>query len=449
MSEYILKVLSGPHTGASIALGSEPFSIGRDLSCDIILSEAALAPSHVIATVDSDGIHVQNLDGPISVNGTAVSSVNGAIPLLTPLIIGNTAFAIGLADSDWEAINYSAASKQADESEGKTQSADTLAVETPVVAPASISIRRLSIYGIAATLVLGGLVGLTQATGTNSAQDELILETVEPAAGSQLHAIQNVIDEFVASNAIATDLQLVSLGAGGFVLRGYVNTIEQRNTLASELEGYTPSLVIEVFAADQLMTSVTNTLAALGRDLVVNYSGPGTIRLEGYIEDASDLQRVVDIVKRDVAGLRNIENRVISNRLVFDRLDGMIRDAGLADGIKIRLDGERILARGVVSNEKTGIWDEVQNEFADRYGEYLRLVSQVQMQDRQVPRALPAPSIELPIIAARSGRMPYVILEGGQKYLVGSTVLDGWRIVTIDRTAVVLERDGRRVIQPL
>ena len=46
MSAAALRILSGVHLGAEIVLEEGTWAVGRDDSCDIILSDAALAPRH-------------------------------------------------------------------------------------------------------------------------------------------------------------------------------------------------------------------------------------------------------------------------------------------------------------------------------------------------------------------------------------------------------------------
>ena len=55
MSSAALRILSGVHLGAEIVLEEGTWAVGRDDSCDIILSDAALAPRHCALTIGADG----------------------------------------------------------------------------------------------------------------------------------------------------------------------------------------------------------------------------------------------------------------------------------------------------------------------------------------------------------------------------------------------------------
>ena len=111
MSAAALRVLSGVHLGAEIVLEEGTWAVGRDDSCDIILSDAALAPRHCALAIGADGtVTAKPLDGTVLTAGDDAEPKGG---ILKPGIIykmGSVLFAWGdrnAAQSFWDGVALS------------------------------------------------------------------------------------------------------------------------------------------------------------------------------------------------------------------------------------------------------------------------------------------------------------------------------------------------------
>ena len=100
------------------------------------------------------------------------------------------------------------------------------------------------------------------------------------------------------------------------IVEGWTPTEPERKTLVERLAAVQGPLVVKLWSREQVMASVATTLQALGRPLEAAWAGPGSVRLSGYIPDASDLQRAVDLLSRDVTGLRSVDNQVMTDEAV-------------------------------------------------------------------------------------------------------------------------------------
>ena len=54
--KFVLRVLSGPHAGAEVDIGTQPSLLGKADSCDIVLIDDALQEQHVKFSVKDDKI---------------------------------------------------------------------------------------------------------------------------------------------------------------------------------------------------------------------------------------------------------------------------------------------------------------------------------------------------------------------------------------------------------
>ena len=70
-----LRLYSGVHMGAEIALTEGLWVFGRDDSCDIVLADPGLAPRHAVLDVKANALRYENLDGRVeSPEGEAPAS---------------------------------------------------------------------------------------------------------------------------------------------------------------------------------------------------------------------------------------------------------------------------------------------------------------------------------------------------------------------------------------
>ncbi len=71
---YLLKVLSGANAGAIVRLKTGALTIGRSMSCDIILHDENIADQHVNIEIDNDNIVLKPLALPVFVDGQEITS---------------------------------------------------------------------------------------------------------------------------------------------------------------------------------------------------------------------------------------------------------------------------------------------------------------------------------------------------------------------------------------
>lgn len=66
MDAVVFRIYSGVHSGAQIELTPGTWVIGRDDSCDIILTDASIAARHAALIVEASEVSCEPLDGKIS-----------------------------------------------------------------------------------------------------------------------------------------------------------------------------------------------------------------------------------------------------------------------------------------------------------------------------------------------------------------------------------------------
>lgn len=109
--DIILRVFSGPHTGAEVVLPPGDHVIGTEDSCDIILSDGGLAPRHVSIGVTAgvpgapSTVHITPLDGPVRYDDAEVPATGVTLAPATPCHIGETCLAWNTPGAPWETFD--------------------------------------------------------------------------------------------------------------------------------------------------------------------------------------------------------------------------------------------------------------------------------------------------------------------------------------------------------
>ena len=95
MSGVVIKIYSGVHLGAAIALKEGTWVFGRDDSADIIFADEGVAPRHAAITFSPGGIvRVEPLDGTVVMAGGAAPA-DGILPAASLWRLGPVLMAWG------------------------------------------------------------------------------------------------------------------------------------------------------------------------------------------------------------------------------------------------------------------------------------------------------------------------------------------------------------------
>lgn len=466
---FILKVLSGPHLGAEVRLPAGEYRLGREDSCDIVLSDRSLAGEHALIAIAADGIRVQSLAGEVRVGQALHDEAARLLPFFTVLGLGTTHVAVGPESATWPelvppSLPVAAAAVAATPGPVQAVAAPPPAVVAavavaadagkepplPAVAGARPPLDRRRQVRRWAARIASLLILLLIGAGFAANREGLLAQRAiepEPAPPSETPLTpRETVMAMLREGGMGDSLDVVEDRRGRVIVEGHVDTAAAQALVAERLKQAPEPVQLKIVAGDQMVATARDTLAALGYDLTVAYAGQGALRLAGYVPEASDLQRAVDIVQRDVAGLAGIRNEVVTDRSIFASLESAVREAGLGEAIKLRLEtNKKITARGNLRTEQMPAWTAIQANFDRDYGRYLEIVPQV----TETRRDQPLPGVQLNVRAVGFGDLPYVILGDGQKYLEGSLLTDGWTIQRIRPREIVLSKGGQLYVHEL
>jgi type III secretion system YscD/HrpQ family protein len=372
-ARWMIKVITGPNTGAEFYMHKgKTYVIGKDPElCDIIFQDLSVSRQHARLTVDDhDMVYIEDLG---SRNGTLVSG-----KMITDRHLLNSQDQVSLGTTSFLVIDREQ-SRETLISEAPPLKEETPAKETVAIVKnwreMVIPKKHLVIAGVIGTFLLVLFVSMVSLFNSEpvviNAKDESqqiaeivhkypdiqfsynkgseklfltghVLTPVEKQELMyQLHGlpfITNiedtvVIDEYVWENFNALlitnpawqGITLTSPSPGKFVVRGYLQTLEQGQALSDYLNmnfPYLDRLDNQVVVESNLMTQVQSMLLERSFNNVTYQLTDGEIILSGRV-DGKDSHRFDSLVK-DIKGLAGV--RMLKNYVIYTSEDSSLVD---------------------------------------------------------------------------------------------------------------------------
>lgn len=271
---YALRILSGLHIGASRPLAEkEMILVGSGEDCDIVLSDAGIAPHHALIGLLGGTFSVRALDAPLRIGGQPLHP-GDPVEMITlqRIELGQAALAVGAVDDPaWPSL------------------LPAFDGSRPAPAPAPY-MRRLP--AVAAFAVL-------------SLMSVAILAAVVPKhekAPQPRDSLAQLIPEFgIVDGRAGVD------GNGIAVLSGTVKDAATRDRIQQRLRDQSISASLDLRTGEDIANDVRDILRTQGFATRTRYLGKGDVEVSGNFEDGGALEKAVKSrAMVEVAGVRRI-----------------------------------------------------------------------------------------------------------------------------------------------
>ena len=486
----VLHVLTGPQSGAEMALRNAVYTVGAAEDCDIVLYGAGIADNHLALTIDSSGVSVEAQRARIwTAEGILEPGDRSEIDDAAVLTLGAASIAVGPQGTDWESLSVPEVyepevdpSQEMDAEAESDQGAEAPAAEgigvdgdedqgggdaesepaeqpdpatdTPTDALSSQSQRfRLIAASVVLLVVIIGTAALLMFQGgdSNSADANRMRPTDQIAAAA-------------AARVKALSLKEVNVeteGPNQIALTGYVADAGQLGALKTSMTEGGIEFVDRVRVVSELMDNVRLTLSGFGwpvsgygQHLKVGYAGGGILFLDGYIGSEVDRTRLHRAITTDVPAVRDVEFRRASLDFWAGTLRDGIAEAGLHRWIRVTPSNNRLRVSGELTEAEAETWRVAAEAFSAKSGGYPQLDIDVRLSG-PARFAAPAPAAEPAIPSEIRPDLPPVSVNGVIIYMdgmklalfsdgdilqVGDTI-DGFEVIDIQEGKVVL-RNG-------
>ena len=460
MAEFYLKILSGNHIGAEIPLEPGRYSLGRSDSCDLILTDDNLNEVELIIDISGNNqIRIQSgsTGASLHVNGepTGATIQYNFFDIVT---VNNLFIALGPVDVQWPSLtlpNMTPAPRQESpipashdpeqlpspmESE---LSADDFEQDLPdshqededeFEEPSPLSrINKKWLAAIPAALVLAiAMVGIS---GNNTVVQEV--PTIPSITEISERAKAQLGLKYVKFSQLPDNTLMIS---------GYTQTMQDKQELQKLLRSQNVPFNSQIVVMNEMRDNAEMLLQDRGYDqLELELDNtPGSLVLTGYVATSDELDSIIDTLKQEIYGLISVVDQVENQASRINTLKSMLREKGLVPRLQVVARDQTIILKGHLLDEGQ-VYDlrTVVTRFQKKYAnnpaiELATKSAGGNLADSQSALALNIRGISM-------GKVPYVVLLDGSRYLVGAKLANGYIIEDINLDYLLLSNGTENI----
>lgn len=413
ISLHLLRILSGPNTGARTLLKVGEYIVGSGTDCDIILHDDYIAQRHLKIIVNERHLILQPLVQPVYVDSKDIGKNEYKIKHYQVITLGNVHFAIGSVKKPWPSIKnpHTKHTKKAKSKRNHKKSNN-----------------QKKGLGWLNTLVLGaGLLLLANVIYFKPDVNQLLSQLGFNKAPEE--NIQQAIDELNLDN-----INTEKLDNGSLRVTGYVKTHKEEQILLNKLASLDKPVTHRIWVDEQLLEHA-NYIAQTFNETDIRFSMKegGMLNASGFVKNADSWRKARTNILSDVDGIADINDKKVNSLAQQQqKLNASIAQESFAERMALHVEDGVIMVDGELTNAEISRWNSIKNEFNNTYGSLPELVERLQS---------PRSRFTLAIKSVSVGKVPFITSKDDKKYMIGSHLGQGYYVKKITPEKITLQHD--------
>ncbi|MDR0595724.1 MAG: type III secretion system inner membrane ring subunit SctD [Puniceicoccales bacterium] len=443
-SEHLLKILSGNHQGAEVVFGDESVIIGNGGDSDIVLSDSMIEPHHAEMTFSSNGVTIKPLDGQVFVDGKLVKTESQVVEAFQFITIGSTHIVFGPAGEPWPNISamdaptleHSSGEISPVESQAGTSPMENFddAIKTKPSDLKKIKSKRTWIIGISSAFVFAFALSL------------LIFLSV-------FHEEKKPVDQPDAAKLITNKIRemglsdTISLETDGtlYTISGYTDTNAELTTLRTDLPKITPRVKIKLYSEEHMIADMRDLMINIPSNPKIECIKPGIFLISGYVCDKDEWDKIRRRIMNDIPGLIDIQDEVILPQKAINLARPILTRYKLLGKVAVLPQSDGIAIGGLVASDEEENWKLAKIQLERTFGPDITLTNLVKVSDPEVIKRQYFGS-EVDSISISENGLNWIGFKNGTKYMVGSTLSNGYIIKEITPDTITLMKNNQTVV---
>lgn len=485
-SAYLIKILSGPHQGAEVAIGEGEILIGSSLESDLILSDTLIAPNHLKIHIEKGEIAITPLADKVYLDGYLIPQEPKLIHTFQYITLGSTHLVIGPSGELWPTLSppnlsdlknqFKEASltpppnsvAQLTEGEGALSSAqqeDKVAdkenvsdgapppaagaekpeegQKAPAPKKAKEEPKKKSSVPILVPLVGGFLLLIAVIVGAFL----FLYPSSEPKVNFNTISLKQfekgkraIITALEARNIPAEDFQF-DYKNRQLEVTGLVETNRQKREVERAIRSLSSSYKMTIRSQESLVISCREVLNLLNASAVVTAQGPGVVKISGYLANTTAWENAKKSLLSDTPGLVSIIDKVVTAKEVDDYTFPILNRYQLGQRLKLYAENQGVIARGSLGEGSRKDWYEARLEIEKVLGPEIAFKDEVNFQSGAEKIYLDARIESVTITES----LKWIVLQNGKTYFEGSIIPSGYTVDRISKEGVALKKARERV----
>ena len=177
----------------------------------------------------------------------------------------------------------------------------------------------------------------------------------------------------------------------------------------------------------------------VGLDIYLYFNDNGILYARGYVGSNSKWERAKASILEDIDAIKEINTdniETFKERVL--KLNTLLQKDGLKRNLKLKTDPEHntVTITGELTNASSKKWKAIKDTFDSRYSGYPAIKSRVTDIEN---------NLKLSIRGVSIGKTKYFTSTSGKKYMVGSDLGNGFRVLKIEVDKITLLFDGSEI----
>ncbi|MDR1437692.1 MAG: type III secretion system inner membrane ring subunit SctD [Puniceicoccales bacterium] len=439
---FLLRFLSGPHSGAEVELDEhdQQITIGSDEGCDLILEDALVAPRHMMFQFSNGALLLKPLGGRVFLGGKWVREEQVDVQPFQFVTVGTTQIVAGPSGEIWPELTAGDAptiEKISDETPVEVmQNAEIVAVDSTAANEITADkkrshrrkLRRVLFCGVAVLFVgIALLAALPQK--------------------KQLRPMD--VERFVRAEIADMEYDSsvdVRLEDGRIIVEGYVPTNQELRNLKERLSSLYSGLRFSVRSDEKIIRAIEDTIGDVGTSLAVISVKPGIYSIRGYMYESENLQKIRNRLSQGIPGVKKAQVDVMTSEAAGVLAVSSLDEFGLRQQITVQQEPNRIIFRGSVSALQAEKWRNAAENIIRKFGDVIPVEFDVRSLSAQSdPAGIAFFAQPIQAITIGSMGLSWITTQDGRKYFEGSFLSSGWRIDSISSSGLKFSRDGNQL----
>lgn len=440
--KYLLKILSGPHQGAEVALDEGELVIGSSQDCDLILSDTLVSGHHLKVVVTETGVSIVPLESPVYFDGQEIAKDQYfTVEPFKFISIGSTHFVIGPTEGEWPPLSAADIPDLTKLEKEETLEqpvgeegvmAEGSAAPTPPEGSSDEEMKKLIkgnkklVFGGLGVIIIIILAIVVMFFGLKGVP-ELIAPT----------DVKEKITKVIANTGFPKAFSIEERD-GVYFINGWVNTDSERDKVQRELGKIGVPVNVDIKVENQAVDNLEDLLNGLGATYVgVDAIEPGKIRIYGYYGDDLGWESIKSDIEKDVPSLKLLKDDVMTPRKLYGLVGKVLEDDKLVGVVQYVPQKEGIVMKGMISQTNIPKVKESIKHLQAAVGPTIPIKNQIVVAK---PEDL---DLDLDMDSVIIGKHGFIITKSGQRLFEGGVLKGGYVIQKISRDGIILKKDDQ------
>jgi type III secretion system YscD/HrpQ family protein len=230
-----------------------------------------------------------------------------------------------------------------------------------------------------------------------------------------------------------------------FTVSGYTDTNAELTALRTSLPKIASNVKVKLYSEEHMMSDMRDLMINIPSNPKIECIKPGIFVISGYIYDKDAWDKIRRRIIDDIPGIIDIQDEVILPQKAINLARPVLTRYKLVGKVAILPQNDSVIVGGVVASDEEENWKLAKIQLERTFGPNVPLQHLVRVSDPEVIKRQYFGS-DVDSISISENGLNWIGFKNGTKYMVGSTLSNGYIIKEITPDAITLAKNNQTVV---